>query len=641
MCGICGKISFNNHEPIGEKLIHSMADVLRHRGPDDSGIYISRLSDIHNDKSQVQVGLGHRRLSIIDLSQAGHQPMSNEDKSIWIVYNGEIYNFQDLRKNLEEKGHIFTSQSDTEVIIHLYEDMGIDCVKELRGMFAFAIWDGNKQRLFLARDRIGKKPLNYIVKNGNLIFASEIKSILQDPLINKEVDAEALDLYLTYGYVPAPQTIFSGIKKLPPAHILIWERGEVRIDRYWQLSYKNKLKATEEEYGQKLLEVLIEATKIRLISDVPLGVFLSGGIDSSAVVALMSRLSNQPIKTFSIGFQEESFNELKYARIVAKLFNTEHREYIVKADCLEVLPKLIWHFNEPFADSSAIPAYYLSKMTRQDVTVALNGDGGDESFAGYERYAANKIADIYRFIPKIIRKGIIAPFMENLPESTRKKDLVKNLKKFTRADEFSKEKRYACWMSIFQENLKENLYSEEFKNRLMNFDSYGYLYNAYSESEAVNFVDRTLFADTITYLPGDLLVKMDITSMANSLEARSPFLDHKLMEFAARIPASLKLKGITTKYILKKAFFKILPKEILQRQKQGFGVPVGNWFRNNLKDYAYEILLSRNCIKRGYFKEETVKRILNEHVLGRVDHGERIWSLINLELWHNMFIGAH
>lgn len=629
MCGICGKISLNSNS-IDSQLIYKMAEVLKHRGPDEQGVYIDG-----------NIGLGHRRLSIIDLSNAAHQPMSNEDKTVWIVCNGEIYNFQELRKSLEEKGHKFCSHSDTEVIIHLYENMGTDCVKELRGMFAFAIWDKNKQRLLLVRDRVGKKPLNYAIKNGNLIFASEIKAILQDPQISREVNAEALDLYLTYGYIPAPQTIFSGVKKLPPAHMLIWEKGKIDIKCYWSLSYQNKSHMDEEEYCTRILDLLTESTRIRMISDVPLGAFLSGGIDSSAVVAIMSRLSRQRVKTFSIGFQEESFNELKYARKIAKLFNTDHHEYIVKTDALEVLPKLIWHFNEPFADSSAIPTYYLSKMTRQEVTVALNGDGGDESFGGYERYAANKIANIYRFIPKIVRKNMIAPFIQNLPETTRKKDFVKNLKRFTSADEFSKERRYAYWMSIFYNELKADLYSEEFKNRLKDFDSRDYLCSTYRQSDAANFVDSTLFVDTMTYLPGDLLVKMDITSMANSLEARSPFLDHKLMEFAASMPPSLKLRGITTKYILKKVFSKILPKEILKRRKQGFGVPVGSWFRNELKGYAYEILLSRDCIRRGYFKEEAVKRMLDEHVLGKVDHGPRIWSLVNLELWHNMFIDTH
>jgi len=625
MCGICGKINFNS-QPIDEQLLQKMTKVLNHRGPDDEGIYIKD-----------NVGLGHTRLKIIDLSTAAHQPMSNEDGTIWIVYNGEIYNFQELRKDLLEKGHIFRSKSDTEAIIHLYEEYGIDCVKFLRGMFAFAIWDDNIKRLFLARDRVGKKPLNYAIKNGSLIFASEIKSILQDSDFPREVNLKALDLYLTYQYVPAPETIFSGIKKLPPAHILVLENGKIKIERYWQISYKNSLKMKEEEYCERILELFTEACRIRMVSDVPLGAFLSGGIDSSAVVSIMSKISSLPVKTFSIGFKEESFNELRYARKIVRLFKTEHHEYIVKPDALEVLPKLIWHFNEPFADSSSLATYYLSKITRQEVTVALNGDGGDELFAGYERYTANKIANIYSLIPRFLRKGI-SSVVQYLPESTNKKDFIKGFKKFTKGGYFSKEKRYACWMSIFDNALKDNLYSQDLKNRLKGINSWDYISDAYKQSDTKDFINTILFVDTLTYLPNDLLVKVDITSMANSLESRSPFLDHKLMEFAATIPSNLKVKGLTNKYILKKAFSSILPKDILHRKKSGFGVPVGSWIKNELKDYTYGILLNQRCIKRGYFNEQTIKRILDEHSLGKVDHGHRIWSLINLELWHQMFI---
>lgn len=637
MCGICGKVSLDKHDSIDDRVIQKMIDVLKHRGPDDEGMYLFK-SKLGNSEYEIKVGLGHRRLSIIDLSQAGHQPFGNEDKTIWIVCNGEIYNFQDLRENLERKGHIFSSKSDTEVIIHLYEDMGTDCIKELRGMFAFAIWDENKQRLFLARDRVGKKPLNYAIKGENLIFASEIKSILEDPDISREVNLQAIHLYLTYGYIPAPQTIFLGIKKLPPAHMLIWEKGKIKIERYWGISYQNKLYMQEEEYCARILDLLTEATRIRMTSDVPLGAFLSGGIDSSAVVAIMSRLSNQPVKTFSIGFEDESFNELKYARKIAKLFNTDHHEYIVKTDALEVLPKLIWHFNEPFADSSAVPTYYISKMTRQKVTVALNGDGGDESFAGYERYVANKIAKLYGNIPLGIFKDVIVFLAEKLPESTRKKSIIKNLKRFIKAANFSKEVRHTCWMSIFDNKMKSNLYTQDLKNKLEGINSYDFLMNTYKQSDTEDFIDSTLFVDVMTYLPYDLLVKIDIASMANSLEARSPFLDHKLMEFAASIPSNLKLKGITTKYILKKALAKVLPKETLYRNKSGFGVPIGSWFRNQLKNYAFEVLLSEKSIKRGYFKKESVKKLLDEHISGKADNGHRIWSLINLELWHQIFI---
>lgn len=640
MCGICGKVSLDEHELIEDKLIQKMLDVLKHRGPDDKGIYLFQ-SKFPDSEGEAKVGLGHRRLSIIDLSETGHQPMSNEDKTIWIVCNGEVYNFLDLKKNLEDKGHIFYSKSDTEVIIHLYEEMGVDCVKELRGMFAFAVWDENKQRLLLARDRLGKKPLNYAIRGRNLIFASEIKSILEDADVSRQVDVEAMHLYLTYGYVPAPQTMFLGIKKLPPAHILIWERGEIKIERYWNLSYQKKVRMKEDGYCAKILELLTEATKIRLISDVPLGVFLSGGIDSSAIVAIMSRLSTKPVKTFSIGFEESSFNELKYARKIAKLFNTEHYEYMVKADALEVLPKLVWHFNEPFADSSAIPTYYLSKMARQEVTVALNGDGGDEAFAGYERYAANKIARLYRRIPLGILKDATAFITERLPESTKKKDIIKNIKRFIRPADFSPYERYAYWMSIFDKELKNNLYSDGLKNRLEGVGDWDYISDTYRQSDAEDFVDATLFVDAMTYLPGDLLVKVDIASMANSLEVRSPFLDHRLMEFAASIPSDLKLKGISTKYILKKALAKILPQQIINRKKSGFGVPVGSWFRNELKDYAYNILLSQISSKRGYFNPAIIRMMLDEHTSGKIDHGQRIWSLINLELWHQMFIDNH
>jgi asparagine synthase (glutamine-hydrolysing) len=625
MCGICGKINFNS-KPIDEGLIRLMSGVLSHRGPNDEGAYIDG-----------NIGLGHRRLSIIDLSEAARQPMHNEDKSIWIVFNGEIYNFRELRKDLEARGHRFISKSDTEVIIHLYEERGIDCVKDLRGMFAFAVWDKNRQRLFLARDRAGKKPLHYALRSDSLIFASEIKSILKDPTVSLQVDRNALDLYLAYQYVPAARTIFSGIRKLPPAHILVCEGGRTRIEPYWRLLYGNKIKMGEAECAKRLMDLLTEATQMRLISDVPLGAFLSGGIDSSAVVAIMSRLSAQPVKTFSIGFNEQSFNELKFSRIIAKLFHTDHHEYMVKPDLIDILPKLIWHFNEPFGDPSAIPTYYLSKMARNEVTVALSGDGGDESFGGYQRYAANRLFNLYCLIPHNLRR-IIALALRVLPESTRKKDFVKRLKRFTAATDFSRELRYAYLVSLFDSGLRDRLYTQDFKTRLNGMEAGDYICDAYSHADTGDFLDSTLHVDVLTYLPNDLLVKVDIASMANSLEVRSPFLDHKLMEFAASIPSNLKLKGMTCKYILKEALAKVIPPKILQRQKCGFGVPIGSWLRGELKDYACEILLSNTCLRRGYFRDTALKGMLDEHISGRIDHGHRLFSLINLELWHRIFI---
>lgn len=625
MCGICGKINFDSNFA-DQGLILRMLKVLEHRGPDGEGVII-----------RGKAALGHRRLKIIDLSEAGRQPMSNEDGSIWIVYNGEIYNFRELREELQKKGHIFRSGTDTEVIIHLYEEKGLDCLDSLRGMFAFAIWDENKERLFLARDRLGQKPLNYIVNGRNLIFASEIKSILEDHSISREVNFEALDLYLTYQCIPAPETIFSGIKKLPPAHRLILESGEIRIERYWDLSYQNSLKMEEGEYAGRLLDIFRQACKIRMVSDVPLGAFLSGGLDSSAVVAMMSRESLRPVKTFSIGFKERSFNELQYARRIAELFGTEHREYIVEIDVLDLLSKLVWHFNEPFADSSNVPTYYLSRMTRREVTVALNGDGGDESFAGYQRYAAVKMSELYRLIPSFLRSGFSA-FIRNFPEGTKKKDFIRRLKRFVLPGSLPIEDRYVYWVSTFGQDLKSRLYSREFKNNLRQANSNDYIYDAYKKSDAGDFINVILSVDVRTYLPNDLLVKVDIASMANSLEARSPFLDHELVEFAAKIPAKLKLKGLTGKYILKKALRGILPKDILHRQKSGFGVPVGSWFKDKLKAYTRDLLLSQKSLKRGYFEEGALRRILEEHNTGRIDHGHRIWSLVNLELWHQIFI---
>lgn len=633
MCGICGKITFNAGE-IDRNIIQRMTDALAHRGPDEEGVY---LSGGMSQNSPVRVALGHRRLKIIDLSSNGHQPMCNEDGSVWIAYNGEIYNFKELRIELEEKKHIFKSNTDTEVIIHLYEELGVECVKHLRGMFAFAIWDKKNERLFLARDRLGKKPLNYAFRNGNLIFSSEIGPILEDPSISRSVKIESLHNYLSYLYVPYPETMFEGINKLAPAHILVWEKGEIKIEKYWSLSYAKKIKIPQEEYCQRILDLFTDAIKSRLISDVPLGVFLSGGIDSSAVVALMSKVLNRPVKTFSIGFNEASFNELRYARIVAKAFSTEHKEYVVTPKALDILPKLIRHFGEPFADSSSIPEYYLSELARKDVTVALSGDAGDELFAGYDRYAANKLAGYYSLFPRLFRNRI-SRFLEKFPESTAKKGIIKRIKRFTNAGDLPKEKRYAAWVSVFDNMLKGKIYSPRMRERLGNIDSCDYILDAYSKSDAADFIDSTLFVDTMTYLPNDLLVKVDIVSMANSLEVRSPFLDHKLVEFAAQIPSSLKLKGLTTKYILKQALRKLLPKEIIQRRKEGFGVPVSRWFQNEIRDYTYNLLLSKPSIERGYFRPEAIKEMLNEHASGKIDHGQRIWVLLNFELWHQAFI---
>ena len=628
MCGICGKLYHGEDKKVDKELVRKMAFVLNHRGPDDEGVYVKD-----------NVGLGHKRLSILDLSPAGHQPMTNEDGSIWIVFNGEIYNFLDLRDELQKKGHTFMSRTDTETIIHLYEEKGVECVHDLRGMFAFAIWDERKHRLFCARDRAGKKPLVYAHTKDAFLFASEIKSLLIDPSIKRDIDSTALHHFLTYQYIPSPHTGFAGIKKLPPAHILICEKGTITIKRYWNLSYQKKLHLPSvKDYGESFKDVFEEAVKVRLRSDVPLGAFLSGGIDSSLVVAVMSGLMNQPVKTFSIGFKEEQYDETPFARMIAEKYGTEHHEFVVEPNAIDVLPKLVWYYNEPFADSSAIPTYYVSRMTREHVTVALNGDGGDESFAGYERYLADKLAAYYKCVPRFLREGVIRKVIDLLPYSTNRKHFIRRLKRFVNGISEIPERRYVRWICFFDIEMKRDLYTPSFSELTREVDSVDLTVQWYKKSDAEHFLDKTLFVDVMSYLPEDLLVKVDIASMANSLEARSPFLDHKVMEFAASLPADLKLRGIETKYLLKHTLSDSVPKEILHRRKMGFGVPLDVWFRKDLKEMAYDLLLDKKCIDRGYFQKGAVQRLLDEHVSEQYDHSYRIWALLFLELWHTMFI---
>ena len=640
MCGICGKVSSNTNTNINEDLIRKMCSVLTHRGPDDEGVYVSPSSyPSPRRREGIRVGLGHRRLSIIDLSPAGHQPMSNEDGSLWIVMNGEIYNFPELREVLEKKGHVFKSHSDTEVLLHLYEDRGVDCLVELRGMFAFAIWDAKRERLFIARDRVGKKPLHYIFRNNTLIFASEMKALLKDPEVSTEVNRPAISDYLTYGYIPTPETIFNNIMKLPPAHFMLYEKGNIRIQKYWQLDFSKKIKLSEPEYCERIMELLEEATRIRLISDVPLGAFLSGGIDSSAVVYIMSKFTSDPVKTFSIGFEEETHSELKYAKVIADRFKTDHHEYIVKPDAIELLPKLVWNYNEPYADSSALPSYYVAKMTRQKVKVALNGDGGDEGFGGYERFMAARFAEVIRRrLPNGFRKFVLKPVARRIPESLKYNNFFTKLKRFVLMAERPYSERHYNWMSIFRDKEKEDLFTDEFKKETGNRHSFFYLNNAFQECASKDIVDLVMSTDFKTYLLDDLLVKMDIATMSNSLEGRSPFLDHKLLEFAASVPSDVKIKGRRLKYILKKSLRGKLPDEILSRGKMGFGIPVDSWFRNELRNYSYDILMSQSFIKRGYFKREAIGRLLEDHVRARANNGARIWALVNLELWHRIFI---
>ncbi|MDI6780845.1 MAG: asparagine synthase (glutamine-hydrolyzing) [bacterium] len=627
MCGICGKLTFAQKK-VDSSLISAMVKKLSHRGPDDTGVYINK---------EKNIGLGHARLSIIDLSQNAHQPMSNEDETIWIVFNGEIYNFIELREELVKNGHRFVSQTDSEVIIHLYEDMGIDCLAKLRGMFAFAIWDEINQRLFLARDRAGKKPLVYAKPNNSFVFASESKALLKDADVGAEPNLDAINDYLTYGYIPSPATSFKGIYKLPPAHwMTVDSRENIHVERYWKLNFYPKFSMSEEEYSQEIINQLKEATRLRMISDVPLGAFLSGGIDSSAVVAMMSELSSQPVKTFSIGFKEKRYDETRYAKMVAERFGTEHTEIVVSPD-LSILPQIVYNYNEPFFDSSAIPSFYVSAATRNHVTVALNGDGGDECFAGYQRYKAFFLAE-YLKIPHFLRTKLCR--VGDLFPDGEYKSLNRKIKKMLEVIGKEGWQRYLYMMKIFSSQEKEGLYTQKMKDSLKQgiYASESLMKELFDSGSSLNGIDRLLYIDIHSYLSEDLLVKMDIASMSVSLETRSPFLDHRLMEFAAKIPSHLKLRRFTTKMILKKALRQYLPDEILYRQKMGFDVPLDCWFRHELKETVRENLLGNRIAQRNLLNPAVVRQIVEQHLQGKRNHAQKIYSLLMLEFWYRIFI---
>ena len=633
MCGIAGKIYWSGEARVRKDDIHRMNDRIKHRGPDDEGIYINPTGN---------VGLGHRRLAIIDLSPAGHQPMSNEDGTIWIVFNGEIYNFQSLRPDLEAKGHKFKSSTDTEVIIHLWEEHKEGCLQYLRGMFAFAIWDERKKMLFLARDRVGKKPLKYFIGKNFIVFASELKAFLPEQDVPCEVDYEAIHHYLTFQYVPTPMTGFLGIKKLPPAHYLTVNlSGDVpRISkptRYWHLNFENKLNIKKEEWRERIVHALDECVKIRMISDVPLGAFLSGGVDSSAVVAFMARHSAQPVKTFSIGFKEQSHNELPYAQMIARQYATDHTEFIVEPNALEVLPDLIYHYEEPYADSSALPTYYVSKLTREHVTVALNGDGGDENFAGYPWYPIHRFAHYWSRLPYFIQQ--CARTGTRLTGSVIKNTFTNRAIRFVNGAGETPEVRYLRYFAYFHPEEKATLYTPEFRLLTSAFDSKQFFLRYFQESEASDLLDRALYTDINSYLPDDLLVKVDIASMAVSLEARSPFLDHKFMELAAQIPSSLKLHGREKKYIFKLALEGIIPHANLYRRKMGFGVPIEHWFRGPLKKYIQETLTDPQSLPCKLFNRASLNHLIAEHQHTHISHAYRLWSLLTLELWWRAFWG--
>ncbi len=648
MCGICGEIDFSKGIKI--EPIKRMCDVLVHRGPDDEGMVFIRGDEYFEVKNSselppvdngFEVGLGHRRLSIIDLSEVAHQPMSNEDGTVWVVFNGEIYNFQDLRVGLQHKGHHFKSRSDTEVILHAYEEWGVECLSRFRGMFAFAIWDSNLKRLFMARDRLGEKPLVYFNGNGRFIFASEIKAILQDSDVSRKLNIFALHNYLTYQYVPSPDTIFEGIKKLPPAHYLLYDGSDnVRIEQYWKLNFSPIQNNYEDlsEVCDLIRTELEESVKLRLISDVPLGAFLSGGIDSSLVVGVMAKLSGRPVKTFSIGFEEKDFDELSYARLISNHFATEHHEFVVKPNAIEILPKLVWYYNEPFADSSAIPTYYVANLTKDFVKVVLTGDAGDENFGGYPRYLRSQWVARFTKIPEKLRKDLLPNFLRAFSTLHWREKTLNRLSDFMESLSTDQARNYAEQIKIFNAKEKEDIYTEDFRKRVEKINSLDFVLKKFEESGTEDLLEQLLYVDINSYLPEDLLVKMDIATMANSLEARVPFLDHKFMELVAGIPSHLKIKGSMTKFILKKAFSDLLPETILKRKKMGFGVPVSRWFKKELKEYVYEILMDSRTLNRGYFRREGIERLLDEHIASRYDHSAKIWALLILEIWFRVFM---
>jgi len=607
-----------------------MTNLLSHRGPDIDGYYFA-------DTENSTVGLGHRRLSIIDLSEKATQPMANEDKSVFVVFNGEIYNYRELTNELKSHGHVFQSNSDTEVIVHLYEDFGLDCVDKLTGMFSFAIWDKRKKRLFLARDHMGIKPLFYTFIGGDFFFASEIKSLLIIPQVSREINYKALDRYLTFGYIPASATIFPNIKKLPAASTLTFDGSDFCINRYWSINYLSKSKTSENALIEELLELFKKVIKRHMVSDVPLGAFLSGGVDSSIIVALMNLVGEKPVETFSLGYASGGKDELEYAALVANHYGTYHHEFKINPEIIQILPELLWHLDEPFFDNSIIPTYYISQSAREKVKVVLSGDGGDEMFGGYEWTRRHQYNFYYQKLPLPIRKIIAKLVLNDKKTLGYETDFMSKIRRhcmdlnsemedgFTRRTTVSSDFRY-------------QIYSKKMKDVVLNFNAIEIQKELFSEIEVTDPREKMLYVDTMMFLPDDCLFKVDRMSMAHGLEVRVPFLDKELVEFSAAIPFEYKIRGLTSKYILKKAFSPYLPKEIFKQRKQGFTIPVSSWIRKELQSLAKNVLLSPSLEKRDIFNKKALRYMLNEHQSGRQELGYRIWSIFVFEIWARLYL---
>ena len=630
MCGITGAVWREERHAISPELLTSMTNTVAHRGPDDSQTWIC--TD-HRDAygHPLCVGLGFRRLSIIDLAGA-RQPMANEDGTVRMVFNGEIYNYQTLRRRLEGKGHQFATHGDGESILHLYEDHGTDCFAHLNGMFAIAIWDAHRNRLVLARDRIGQKPLFYAVADNRLVFGSELKCLAEVEGVCGEIDPAAIDEFLTYQYVPHPGTIWKGVRKLAPGHFAVFEDGQISVQRYWDFDPTVERAIGHGDARDKLRELLTDSVKLRMQSDVPLGSFLSGGIDSSLITAIAQGHSDQPVQTFSIGFPVADFDETAHAAKVAEHLGTEHRRFEVMPSGVDVIDDLVWHYDEPFGDSSAVPTWYLSELTRQEVTVALSGDGGDELFAGYERYQALWMSSrLQKMFPLHKIPGI--SLVQRLPDSDRRRSLIRRGKRFLEALGQPTARRYLNWLQIFPESLRASIYTDDFLASLPGDDPFEFLESVWVRSQGRDVVTRASISDILSYLPCDLCTKVDIASMAHSLEVRQPLLDHRVVEFAASLPVHFKFRGRRGKLLLRDTFGSMIPKSIFTRKKMGFGIPIGGWFRNELKPMVHDTLLSDDARIAPYFRRDAVEELVRSHETSEQNHGYRLWNLLILEKW--------
>jgi asparagine synthase (glutamine-hydrolysing) len=632
MCGIAGAVWTHPEAALPPEALARMSRELVHRGPDDEGSYRAEYRPGGVYPSTPGVALAYRRLAIIDPA-GSRQPLANEDGTIQAVFNGEIYNYRELRNRLEGSGHVFRTCGDGETLVHLYEDEDVGFLDHLVGMFAIALWDARKGRLLLARDRLGQKPLVYRLDGNRLLFASELKALLAAPDVPREIDPSALDEYLTYGYVPHPNTIYRGTRKLPPAHYAVFERERLSVRRYWQPDLAVESNAPEDEQVERLRDLMTESVALRMQSDAPLGVFLSGGVDSSVIAALAQQHSDRPVQSFSIGFPVAEYDETDFARSVANHLGMQHHAFRVDPEAVQVLPELAWHFDEPFADSSAIPTYYLARMTREHVKVALSGDGADELFGGYGRYKAVKLASMIDRLPAAARKLLAGRLWQHLPGGVRQKSRIEHWRRFAEALALSPRHRYLQWMSVFPEDHRAALYTDDFLAALPESDPFEWLRCAFEPVARRDPVSQCALVDLVTYLPCDLMQKVDIATMARGLECRSPFLDHRVVELAGRLPWQMKQRVWRGKRILRRAFGHLLPRAVFRRRKYGFSVPLDWWFRNELREYAREVLLDRQTLSSGLFRAEAIRTLLDEHTAGRANHAGRLWSLLVLALW--------